>query len=494
MSDQFGSDIRRYYESAIIRVDPTRPLASAPGSNWGRGVLIAVAAAIVTALIIGISSLLRPIDTPIAGTTTTTLNSTTTNPTEAETTPVGPTMILFSDGTEVGRIDDGLWPVSAYTNLFDYVLRELTGNTFGDLGATNQDRAAALGLTVGQAGEGVEVRLSLDSEAQKIAEEAISRWRNSDPELFVSVVVVDNDTGQVLAAAPGVRRTGGGMFDPERRLPAASLAQVYTTVAALEAGFALDSLWDGSSPQTFASPDWPGEWTVQNAGTSLGDVTLNEALYKAVNTVFAGVGMEIGPEPIVDTAGRLGIDLTGWEGLLVPQPSPFPHDEGIIPAESVAIGAGQIDLFDAAAMFTTLSRWGVKTRPTLIDSIADPSGRLIYQATVPTEVTVDPFVVEEVRRPLSVVPISGTAPRANLQPLLGYPVEQIGKTATAADYSVAWYVGSTDRYTAAVAVGRLDGGPLVDVVFNGQVYVRVFGGSVPAPIWAEIIAQLIENQ
>lgn len=32
--------------------------------------------------------------------------------------------------------------------------------------------------------------------------------------------------------------------------------------------------------------------------------------------------------------------------------------------------------------------------------------------------------------------------------------------------------------------------PLTEIEFRGQTYTRVFGGSVPAPIWAEIVEQL----
>ncbi len=78
--------------------------------------------------------------------------------------------------------------------------------------------------------------------------------------------------------------------------------------------------------------------------------------------------------------------------------------------------------------------------------------------------------------------MSGTAPRANI----GIP--QGGKTGTHQAYLDAWYVGYTPEYSTAVWVGyEAQQVPLTNVVINGQHYDRVFGGSVPAPIWAEFM-------
>jgi membrane peptidoglycan carboxypeptidase len=50
-------------------------------------------------------------------------------------------------------------------------------------------------------------------------------------------------------------------------------------------------------------------------------------------------------------------------------------------------------------------------------------------------------------------------------------------------------VGYTPEYSTAVWVGyEAQQVPLTNVVINGQHYPRVFGGSVPAPIWAEFMS------
>ena len=58
----------------------------------------------------------------------------------------------------------------------------------------------------------------------------------------------------------------------------------------------------------------------------------------------------------------------------------------------------------------------------------------------------------------------------------------------------AWYVGFVPEYTTAVWVGFPDEQrQLVDVVAHGQRYDRVFGGTVPAPIWGEFMEYVLQD-
>ncbi len=476
MSD-LGTELRRYYETVVDRVD-TEQLTVPHGlkSSWRTGMAVALGTAVITLIAIGVWAFLTGPSPDVAEPVPTTLAPP--PPTEPLPETLDPSVIVLADGTEIASIREGdfLSP-RGYDLLVDYLLRDLPGHP--EFWPVDGDGLRALGIRPAQ-NTGLTVRLTIDPSVQEIVESVIAAWHD-DPETFISVVVVDNETGGVLAAGPA-QRPAGGQFDPERRLAAASLAQVYTTIAALEAGISLDSMWDASSPQTFTSEDWLGEWTVRNAGSSAPPMSLEDALVRAVNTVFAAVGIEVGPEAVIDAATRLGAHLAGADDPIVS------GDSEANPPHTVAIGAGTLDSFDAAAIFATLSNEGRQTKPFLVESITGSAGAVIYEAPLPEEVTVDPDVVAAVRKPLARVTTEGTAARAmsgfdqNLQP--------IGKTGSAPNYTNAWYVGSTERYTVAVAVGRTDGRPLEDVRFKGQLYSRVFGGSVPAPVWVEIVSEL----
>lgn len=468
-----GSQLRDYYESIVEQVDIEDVIRREPDretrSRWRGGWRVAVVGATVTFLVFGLAFLIRPDRNPPAEPPASTSVPTTEGHEEiAE--ELEPTVLLLADGTEVSSITEQgpVFSERTYESLASYALTELT--TSDRYWSAETSGPVELGLDP-LAETGLTVELTVNPEIQQTVEDVINEWRD-DPSTFINVVVVDNANGDVLAAAPAFQDVGNDFRPTQLQIPVGSLAHVYTTVAALEAGYPIDSRWDSSSPQTFTLADGT-EWTV-NSPSGEGQVTLEEALYRALDTVFAGVAVEIGAESIIETAERLGVEL---------QP-PFPD-----PPPSVAIGSGTITTFDAATMFATLSRGGVRTQPSLIRSITDRSGQVIYQSSASTDETVASDIVEEVNIALEKVPTKGTAAGVmNNYPELA--LTSRGKTGTAQGFTAAWYVGATDKHTIAVSVTRADQMPLLDVMFKGQMYARVFGGSVPAPIWAEIASQL----
>ena len=83
----------------------------------------------------------------------------------------------------------------------------------------------------------------------------------------------------------------------------------------------------------------------------------------------------------------------------------------------------------------------------------------------------------------------GTATKADIE---GVP--QAGKTGTHQAYRDAWFVGYVPNFTTAVWVGYPDEQvSLRDVWINGENYTRVFGGSVPAPIWKEFMEVVLDS-
>jgi len=65
-----------------------------------------------------------------------------------------------------------------------------------------------------------------------------------------------------------------------------------------------------------------------------------------------------------------------------------------------------------------------------------------------------------------------------------------GKTGTTNDSASVWFMGYTPQLTTAVAVFDPRGPvryPLKNVVINGRYYSQVFGGTLPGPIWKQIM-------
>ena len=293
-----------------------------------------------------------------------------------------------------------------------------------------------------------------------------------------ALTMVDNNTGAVKVMASGLpfefsqfdlavqgRRNPGSAFKP------------FALVAALEQGYTLGNTWSGASPikiecEFVCSPDGTNIWTVTNAGASLGVITLEQATYNSVNTVYAQVSNEVGPPAIVDVARRMGIT-----------------ESSLNPVLSIVLGTSEVSTLEMANAFSNFATNGLRADDYLIAKIVDAEGNVVYEAEEEKVQVADPAIFAAARRALSKVPTSeGTAPRANI----GRP--QGGKTGTHQSYLDAWYVGFTPEYSTAVWVGYESKQiPLTNVVINGQPYSRVFGGSVPAPIWAEFMSYVLDG-
>jgi membrane peptidoglycan carboxypeptidase len=287
-----------------------------------------------------------------------------------------------------------------------------------------------------------------------------------------AMTMVDNWTGAVKVMASGLpfefsqfdlavqgRRNPGSSFKP------------FGLIAALENGFTMGHSWSGASPIKIecpfpCAPNGSNIWTVRNAGASFGVIDLAEATYNSVNAVYAQLSLEVGPEKIVDMAKRMGIDESALDPVL-----------------SIVLGSSAVSTKEMANAYSNFATYGQHADDYIVSRIVDSAGETIYEHQPEITQVADPAIFAAANRALKVVPVSGTAPRANI----GIP--QGGKTGTHQSYLDAWYVGYTPEYSTAVWVGyEAQQVPLTNVTINGQGYDRVFGGSVPAPIWAEFMS------
>ncbi len=357
-----------------------------------------------------------------------------------------------------------------------------------------------------EGGGGLQVFTTIDLELQKKANEILASWLPLPPyednvakckailpnetDEFIAkyaethscsptgaMTMVDNWTGAVKVMASGLpfefsqfdlavqgRRNPGSSFKP------------FGLVAALENGYTMGHNFSGKSPVKIecpfvCSPDGSNIWTVSNAGASFGVIDLSEATYNSVNAVYAQLSLAVGPEKIVDVAKRMGVDESALEPVL-----------------SIVLGSSAVSTKEMANAYSNFATNGQHADDYVVAKIVNSDGETIYEHEPEVTQVADPGIFAAANRALQVVPVSGTAPRANI----GIP--QGGKTGTHQSYRDAWYVGYTAQFSTAVWVGyEAQQVPLTDVVINGQSYPRVFGGSVPAPIWAEFMSYVHEG-
>ena len=296
-----------------------------------------------------------------------------------------------------------------------------------------------------------------------------------------AISTVDNNTGAVKVMASGLPFEFS-QFDlaiQGRRNPGSSFKPI-GLAAALEQGFTMGHHFSGKSPIDIkcpfpCSPNGSNIWRVSNAGSSKGVMSLEAATYGSVNAVYAQLSLATGPENIVDMGRRMGIT-----------------ESALNPVLSIVLGSSAVSTLEMASAFSNFATNGLHADDYIVAQIIDHDGNVVYSHDdEPTQVA-DAAIFAAARRALVQVPKIGTAARAlgsfeygrfeDGAPRIG------GKTGTHQSYLDAWYVGFSPEYSTAVWVGfEAQQIPLENVVANGQTYNRVFGGSIPAPIWGDFM-------
>lgn len=320
-------------------------------------------------------------------------------------------------------------------------------------------------------GGGLHVTTSIDMRMQKAAWDAVRKdlpFTGDNPS--AAVVTIDQNTGQILAMV------GGRDFN-KSKLNLATLQggsgrqsgsafKAFTLTAALENDFSLNSYWQGPSTLTIDNPicDGPtGPWQPVNAGDGeAGTFTLLQATEHSVNTVFAQVIAQLGPDKVVEAAHRLGIR------------SPLPE------ACAITLGSVAVNPLEMTNAYATLAASGVRHWATPLVKIDNAAGQPVDDVASKGKQVVDPNIANEVTYALRYVVTGGTGYAASLG---ARPVA--GKTGTANENVDAWFCGYTMQLTTCVWVGWPQGEiPLQNIMGVPSVY----GGTIPAEIWHDYMA------
>ena len=292
-----------------------------------------------------------------------------------------------------------------------------------------------------------------------------------------SIVTVNNYTGAVEVMASGLP-FDFQQFDlviQGRRNPGSSM-KPFALLGALERSISLGTALPAPPTIEIQCPTICVEdsdiWTVRNVGTrDYGVLTLADATSSSINTVYAQLSDMIGPAKVAEVAHRLGIQSELPEVL------------------SIVLGTGAVSPLEMASAYSNFATNGLWAAPYIISKVISSDNRILYEHEVEYESNGDPAAFAAARIPLSKVPTSeGTAARA----AIGRP--QGGKTGTHQGFRDAWYVGFVPTHTTAVWVGYEHNQiPLENVVIGGENHRRVYGGSVPAPMWAEFMEVMLAD-
>ncbi len=367
----------------------------------------------------------------------------------------------------------------------DYVRRYLEDGPAGAvLGATRGERQEAL-----LAG-GLTIRTTLDRKVQQAAQRAVdSQVPRRDPFGAAAVAdVVEPGSGAIRAMA--VDRgfgTGRGQTKVNLAIGGSSGFQGGSTFKAFVLARALQM---GISPQlTLYAPQrycpkafvWiagDGKCGPSNAGDSeSGKFTLVKATWESVNTYFAQIEERTGVSAPVGLAEAMGVrqvEAGSFEGSHLNNYPTF-----------VLGASNEVSPLAMAGAYATFAARGLYCPPNPITSIVDSAGKNVALPASSCSQVLEQDVADQVTAILRGV-IDGPAKgRTGARASIGRPAA--GKTGTTNDSTAAWFIGYTPQLAAAVWVGKTTPTPMRGVRINGHYYKSVYGGSLPAPIWKQLM-------
>jgi membrane peptidoglycan carboxypeptidase len=433
-------------------------------------------------------------------------------------TPVQYTAAVATPVQATGRpLADGCSAAAASNDAFfcAYVVQSLIEDPrYAALGATPAAREHTLKTG------GLVIRSTLDRRSQSVAVDAVNAAipaRDSSG-LATTSVTVEPGTGAVTSMAedrvysvtPGRGRTSVN-YATDAALGGASGFQTgssfkpFTLAAWLAAGHTLDDTVDATqrafpfSAFTACGRQLVGTqpYTPGNSeGTESGPMPVLSATANSVNVAYVDMESQLDLCDVAHTAESLGVHVSV---AARPCPGTQPKATTGLPTclPSLTLGVEDIAPLTMAAAYAGFASGGTFCAPVPVTTILKPAtGGGTPPATLAAygpscRPAIDPQVASGVTQALTHVLTDGTA--AAVGPLDPWP--SAGKTGTTDGPYDTWFVGYTAQRSTAVWVGdpgRVVAGKnvrrrLTDISVGGKSYPIVFGASIAAPIWKDVM-------
>jgi membrane peptidoglycan carboxypeptidase len=316
---------------------------------------------------------------------------------------------------------------------------------------------------------GFTIVTSIDWTTQQAAQNAAATLpEDHSPNLRLAIVTLDPKTGAITSLYGGADYVGVPRNAVTQDIAqAGSTFKPFALIAALEAGIALESEYSGASPQAIAGFSKP----LKNFGNeNFGQINLITATANSVNTVYAQLARDVGPDRVVDVAVRAGLpeDTAGLEAN---------------PAN--VLGTASPHPLDMASAYATIAAQGVYREPYLVQTVTDHAGDALYAHEVAEKSVFSEAVMADTTYALQQVVLHGSGGYAAS---LGRPMA--GKTGTSTDNKSAWFIGFTPQIVGAVAVYQVGADGSVEAITPFGGFRQITGGSVPVRIWTAMMGEV----
>jgi penicillin-binding protein 1A len=318
---------------------------------------------------------------------------------------------------------------------------------------------------------GLRAEGTLDPQWQNAAQNAVEGHLSLEPGTpAASLVAIDVRTGEVRAMVGGrgfhKDQTNLATGDGGTGRQAGSAFKPFTLISAIDQGISLSSTFAGPSPVDMSEYGC-GDWQPENyGGSSYGTMDLISATASSVNTIFAQLVTEVGPENVARTAHRMGID------------SPLEFDGGFVPC-SITLGTLEVTPLEMTEAFATFASLGIHQEATPVARVKGPQGRILEKRTAKDgKRVVEENEALQAIHAMKAVLTSGTA--AGNHP--GF--DAFGKTGTTDDEADVWFCGASTEVAACVWVGHPE---------SREPMPGYSGGAIAAPIWRTFMVAIHEK-
>ena len=305
---------------------------------------------------------------------------------------------------------------------------------------------------------------SFESYLSRASERTGEAAAANSPYLQGSFVAMDPRTGAVRALV------GGRDFDDSKFNRATqALRQPGSTFKPIVYADAVQS----GRPPSYIVDDSPvavpqadgGTWTPQNYDMKFeGRMPMRRGLYQSRNIIAIKVGMELGPQSVIDMARKFGIS------------TPVP------PYPSIFIGAADVYPIEMVAAYSAFATLGTRASPTAIVRVENAKGDILWEPTPVLAPVMTPDQSWLMVNMMKDVIQRGTAANS-VGSQFNYPAG--GKTGTTNDGADVWFIGYTSDLVAGVWMG-LDK--------PGKIKGNAQGGILAAPAWTAFMREVYRRK
>ncbi|MFE7269818.1 transglycosylase domain-containing protein [Streptomyces sp. NPDC057623] len=286
---------------------------------------------------------------------------------------------------------------------------------------------------------------------------------------------VDPKTGKIVAMYNGIDYVKQYTPNATRRdFQVGSTFKPFVFTSAVENGSTTqdgrqitpNTIYDGTNKRPVQGWSGGAYDPANEDDVSYGDINVRTATDKSVNSVYAQMAVDVGPEKVKDTAVELGL------------PGSTPE---LYPSPSIALGVATASVLDMAEAYATLANHGKHGTYTMIDRVTKDGADVIELPERKTSQVISREAADTTTSVLQSVVDNGTATAALAA---GRPAA--GKTGTAEEDTAAWFAGYTPDLATVVSVMGQD--PVTakhKSLYGAMGLDRVNGGGAPTEIWAQ---------